>query len=53
MEFKTEGNNLFAKKEFAKALECYQQAASSFPHDHPDKPLMLCNRAACYTMLKK
>ena len=52
-ELKGEANALFAKKEFVKALEVYQQAASSYPHDHADKPQMLCNKAACYTMLKK
>ena len=52
-ELKAEANALFAKKEFTKAVEVYQQAASSYPHDHAEKPQMLCNKAACYTMLKK
>eukprot|EP00191_Tetraselmis_sp_GSL018_P019770 CAMPEP_0177592292 /NCGR_PEP_ID=MMETSP0419_2-20121207/8478_1 /TAXON_ID=582737 /ORGANISM="Tetraselmis sp., Strain GSL018" /LENGTH=632 /DNA_ID=CAMNT_0019083141 /DNA_START=169 /DNA_END=2066 /DNA_ORIENTATION=- len=52
-ELKSEANGFFAKKEFSKALDMYQQAASSYPHDHPEKPQMFCNKAACYTMLKK
>lgn len=52
-ELKAEANTLFAKKEFAKALEVYQNASATYPHDHADKSQMLCNKAACYTMLKK
>mmetsp|Transcript_5803 Transcript_5803/g.16302 ORF Transcript_5803/g.16302 Transcript_5803/m.16302 type:complete len:613 (-) Transcript_5803:272-2110(-) len=52
-ELKVEANTLFTKKEFAKALEVYQLAAATYPHDHAEKPQMLCNKAACYTMLRK
>lgn len=48
-----EGNKLFGKKEYTKALECYDKALKSIPASHPDKPLLHSNKAACHMMGKK
>ena len=48
-----EGNKLFGKKEYAKALECYDKALKSIQATHPDKPLLHSNKAACHMMGKK
>ncbi len=48
-----EGNKHFGKKDYAKALECYDKALKSIPATHQDKPLLHSNKAACHMMGKK
>jgi tetratricopeptide (TPR) repeat protein len=48
-----EGNKFFGKKDYAKALECYDKALKSLPASHQDKPLLHSNKAACHMMGKK
>jgi len=48
-----EGNKFFGKKDYAKALECYNKALKSLPASHQDKPLLHSNKAACHMMGKK
>lgn len=48
-----EGNKLFGKKEYTKALECYDKALKSIQAGHPDKPLLHSNKAACHMMGKR
>lgn len=48
-----EGNKFFGKKDYVKALECYDKALKSVPASHQDKPLLHSNKAACHMMGKK
>ncbi len=51
---KEEGNTLFAKKEYERALDCYERALKILPTgDHPDAALLHSNKAACHMMHKK
>ena len=48
-----EGNKFFGKKDYSKALECYDKALKLIPATHQDKPLLHSNKAACHMMAKK
>ena len=52
-QLKEEGNTLFAKKEYAKALDCYERALKLGPADQADAALLHSNKAACHMMHKK
>lgn len=50
---KVEGTQAFAKKDYTKALECYERAAKLLPDGAADKVDLLSNKAACYMQQKK
>lgn len=52
-QLKEEGNILFAKKEYDRAMECYEKALKLVAGDHPDAALLHSNKAACHMMHKK
>lgn len=50
---KEEGNKLFGRKDYQKALDAYEAALKLTPEGHPDKALLHSNKAACYMMFKR
>jgi hypothetical protein len=50
---KAEGNNLFAQKDWARAIESYEQAMKMLPQGHSERSDLLCNKAACLMGLSK
>eukprot|EP00887_Chlorella_sp_A99_P006660 scaffold3.g6660.t1 len=50
---KEEGNQLFARKDYDKALETYDRALRLVAPDTPDAALLHSNKAACHMMFKK
>ncbi|KAH9533212.1 hypothetical protein CY35_18G039800 [Sphagnum magellanicum] len=51
-ELKDEGNKRFQAKEYAAALEKYEQALKLAPEGHPDRAVFHSNRAACLMQMK-
>ncbi|KAJ4981746.1 hypothetical protein NE237_032583 [Protea cynaroides] len=51
-ELKEEGNKRFQAKEYAGALEQYDQALRLTPKSHPDRAVFHSNRAACLMQMK-
>ena len=52
-EIKSEANKLFAKKEYLKAIEFYDEAGKLLPEGALEKADLLCNKAACYYQMKR
>jgi tetratricopeptide (TPR) repeat protein len=52
-EIKSEANKLFAKKEYLKAIEYYDEAGRLLPEGAVEKADLLCNKAACYYQMKR
>ena len=52
-QLKHEGNNCFAKKEYAVAIGSYDKALQLVPADSAEAALLHSNKAACHMMLKK
>ena len=50
-ELKDEGNKLFAKRDYAKAAQLYQQGLESATT--AERVDLLCNRAACFYQMKQ
>ena len=50
---KEEGNKLFGRKEYQKALEAYDKALKAAPDNAGDQALLHSNKAACYMMFSK
>ncbi|KAF7840578.1 protein CLMP1 [Senna tora] len=51
-ELKEEGNKRFQNKDFAGALEQYENALRLTPKTHPDRAVFHSNRAACLMQMK-
>ncbi|XP_042489661.1 protein CLMP1-like [Macadamia integrifolia] len=51
-ELKEEGNKRFQAKDYAAALEQYDNAIRLTPKSHPDRAVFLSNRAACLMQMK-
>ncbi|XP_042507927.1 protein CLMP1-like [Macadamia integrifolia] len=51
-ELKEEGNKRFQAKDYAGALEQYDQAIRLTPKSHPDRAVFHSNRAACLMQMK-
>lgn len=52
-ELRKEGNDLFGRKEYQKALESYDKALKLVIDNSQEKALLHSNKAACYMMFKK
>ena len=52
-QLKDEGNQLFAKKDYERALDVYDKALKLAGSDTDDAALLNSNKAACHMMLKK
>jgi tetratricopeptide (TPR) repeat protein len=57
-ELKSEGNKLFAAKDWSKAIESYESALKLLPGAGsaaaaPERADLLCNKAACLMGLNK
>mmetsp|Transcript_9583 Transcript_9583/g.20413 ORF Transcript_9583/g.20413 Transcript_9583/m.20413 type:complete len:652 (+) Transcript_9583:75-2030(+) len=52
-ELKTEAQKLFLSKDFAKAVEIYDQATKALPDGSSDKADLLQKKAGCYMQMKK
>ena len=52
-DLKNEGNKLFAKKEFGRAVEQYELACKLLPDAAVERVDLLSNKAACYIKLRK
>ncbi|KAK9822352.1 hypothetical protein WJX74_011010 [Apatococcus lobatus] len=50
---KEEGNKLFGRKEYQKALEAYDKALKTATDNAGDQALLHSNKAACYMMFSK
>ena len=51
---KEEGNRLFGRKDYQKALDSYDKALKAAgPEATSETPLLHSNKAACYMMLTK
>lgn len=50
---KEEGNKLFGRKEYQKALEAYDKALRQATDNAGDQALLHSNKAACYMMFSK
>lgn len=50
---KNEGNKLFAKRDYTKALEQYEQAVKLLPEGATETVELLCNKAACFYQMKR
>ena len=50
---KDEGNQLFARKDYEKALESYDRALKLVAPESADAALLHSNKAACHMMFKK
>ncbi|KAI4298755.1 hypothetical protein L6164_032274 [Bauhinia variegata] len=51
-ELKEEGNRIFQNKDYAGALEQYDNALRLTPKSHPDRAVFHSNRAACLMQMK-
>lgn len=51
-EIKEEGNKLFQAKDYAGALEQYENAIKLIPKSHPDRAVFHSNRAACLMQMR-
>lgn len=51
-ELKEEGNRRFQSKDYAAAMELYEQALKLTPRNHPDRAVFHSNRAACLMQMK-
>ena len=52
-QLKHDGNNCFAKKEYAVAIGSYDKALQLVAADSAEAALLHSNKAACHMMLKK
>jgi len=52
-DLKSEGNKMFAQKEWAKAIEQYESAMKMLPVGHTERADLQCNKAACLMGLNK
>lgn len=52
-DLKQEGNQCFAKKDYLKAIELYDQASKVLPEGAVEKADLVSNKAACYLLLKR
>nr|XP_043609884.1 protein CLMP1 [Erigeron canadensis] len=52
LDLKEEGNKRFQSKDFAGALEQYENALKLTPKGHPDRAVYHSNRAACLMQMK-
>ena len=54
LKLKDEGNRLFGRKEYQKALEAYDRALKvANPESKEDLALLHSNKAACYMMFQR
>ena len=54
LKLKDEGNKLFGRKEYQKALESYDKALKCLnPESKEDLALLHANKAACYMMFQR
>lgn len=52
-KLKEEGNKLFGRKEYQKALEAYDKALKASENSLAEAPLLHSNKAACFMMLQR
>ena len=52
-KIKEEGNKLFGRKEYQKALESYDKALKACENSTTEAPLLHSNKAACYMMQQR
>ena len=52
-KIKEEGNKLFGRKEYQKALESYDRALKACGDSTTEAPLLHSNKAACYMMQQR
>jgi len=50
---KNEGNKCFAKREYSKAIEQYDEAMALLPATAAEKADLLCNKAASLYQMKR
>ena len=52
-KLKEEGNKLFGRKEYQKALEAYDRALKASESPAVEVPQLHCNKAACHMMMQR
>lgn len=52
-DLKSQGNKMFAQKDWAKAIEQYESAMKMLPAGHAERGDLLCNKAACLMGLNR
>jgi len=52
-KIRDDGNKAFAKRDYAGAAKCFDDASKLLPESASEKVDLLCNKAACFYQLKR